>query len=156
MQSNRLYKVICDIPEEINRDCKEWVNQQPQHIRASVEDICCDHVTVLFGFKESEIPIVEKVLRENTEPLEVTLGPVTFGSISPVCIVKAISQPLQNLFWKIREAVPDSAHTLINGEYDPHITLFWFNKYAPIHSTELNDIQQMAGKTFTLTNVHVA
>ena len=46
------------------------------------------------------------------------------GDVSPVILVSVKSKKLQECFWKLYKTFPNQ-HTLINGEYDPHVTLCW-------------------------------
>jgi hypothetical protein len=115
----------------------KWCEFQLNEIETQVQNYVADnvpqtliqripppHVTLLYGCSADPACIGKYF----TKPITIEFGEVNEGSVSPVLLARIISQDLHELFYKMYEDPVinhDKSHTLIDGKYDPHLTLAW-------------------------------
>ena len=125
------------------------------HPEAVLKEPTKHHVSLLYGYCASESEkLMEIVKRHLTSPLTLKAGEIKRGDVSPV-ILLAIehSSELDSLFHDLYENIGNKKHTLINGKYDPHITIAWSDQATldAIDFTKLSN--SLTGREFTLHTV---
>lgn len=113
------------------------------------------HVSLLYGYSQSESAKLLEITQEHfLEPLTLTVGKVRKGDVSPVVLLHINpSKELDNLFWDLYNNVGPKKHTLIDGKYDPHITLA-ISDSASIACLDIEKFSKaLEGKSFTIDRV---
>lgn len=128
----------------------DWLLEQSPEFWGNMKEIQNDHITLIYGFKESSI---EKVLNlvGNEHTMEVELSNIDVGKLNPSCNIIVKSTHMEALFWKIKEIVPECMQELINGKYIPHITICHLRK--PISENILKNKQKLQGRKIKVTFV---
>jgi hypothetical protein len=95
------------------------------------------HITVLYGFRCSEWKEIDALVNSwKINEDDYTFGDARFGDVSPVIMLPVMSARLTALFGLLSGKYPDNKHTLINGNFSPHVTLAWL-KRMPVVETVL-------------------
>jgi hypothetical protein len=115
---------------------------------------------MLYGFESRHADQVFARLHAAL-PLEVKVTRTQEGDISPVRLLGVNSPQLQDIFKSLYANVP-SKHTLINGKFDPHITVAeWMrpeNAQEPNRNTAAMEALANAsiGTTLCCNGIHIA
>lgn len=118
-QNECWYEIPIQLPDRL----RDWA-----HINVKtpeVQEYPKPHITILYGFECQHYPAVEKIVKSyNITSDDYTFGEPERGKIGPVYLARVKSDKLQKLFWELHKEFPNK-HTLIDGQYDPHVTLVW-------------------------------
>lgn len=112
-----------EIELQLPESLKTWATDTFD--KNDIESIPDPHVTVLYGFDPKYYNEIQKQLDEfKLEPKDFTfVGKPRQGDHTKNAWLIGVHSPrLQELFWTLYNKY-DNEHTLINGKYDPHITL---------------------------------
>ena len=105
-----------------------WMKHVPKDLIDEVTDV--PHITVLYGCSNDSSKYTHLPMK--AIPWK-TSGHVRPGDASDVLLVGIGSEALRSLFMAMYEddAInTDKKHTLIDGKYDPHVTLAWLKPGA--------------------------
>jgi 2'-5' RNA ligase len=115
---------------QLKDEITKWMARIPADL---VDEVTEDpHITVLYGCNSD--PSVYNHLKLKDIQWE-TSSVVRPGDVSDVLLVGIKSQELNDLFMKMyKDDNINTAHQhrLINGKYDPHLTLAWLKKGARV------------------------
>lgn len=119
MEEQNWYEIPIIIPDEF----RDWVsNNIPSDQVSSIPE---SHITLLYGFDPKFYNEIDQTVKMyNITSKDYTFGDPRKGDISPVWLLPIKSPKLEELFWILYSKFPNQ-HTLINGKYDPHVTLCW-------------------------------
>lgn len=106
---------------------KKWIDLVRSNLNvvdsANISEWPEPHVTVLYGFDPKHYLEIEKIVKEyDFKESDFEFRLVQYGDVEPVYIGRIFSPKLQECFWHLYRKY-ENKHTLINGSYDPHITL---------------------------------
>lgn len=126
---------LCWIESAVNQDDRkqiiEWALEQHHDILNNISEMLCDHITLIYGFQEKYIDLIRELVGNN-HTFDVTLIKPCVGHINNKSLIFTInSKEMKDLFFRIRNAIPDCKQDLVDGEYIPHITVCHF-KEAPL------------------------
>lgn len=117
MESPNWFELKVKIPQKY----ETWI--KTNNLSDQVLEVPKPHITVLYGFDPSRFSEVKKIVDDfSFVPEDFTFGEVKKGDVANVYLVKIFSPKLQECFWHLYRKFPNE-HTLINGFYDPHVTL---------------------------------
>jgi len=119
LKSPNWYEIPITLPEEY----QDWVSS---HVPVDdLKDIPSPHITILYGFDPKHYDAIDKIVKAaKITPEDYTFGPPKRGDVSPVWLLPIRSDKIDALFWKLHKKF-DNQHTLINGRFEPHVTLCW-------------------------------
>jgi hypothetical protein len=155
MQNNQLYKVICDIPEDLKQDLKKWIEDQSNDIKSSIDRISYDHITIFYGIEESNLFYAERIVKSFYEMKErgssVELDFIEVDSTRSACFITANSIPWRILRSRFEGLAINDPR---NHRREARITIFNY-KNSSIKRENLRCIDKMVLRTFTLENIHI-
>lgn len=115
-----------EIPIVLPDKYKNWVHDNVE--KSSIREIPEPHITLLYGFECKHYDAIDAIVKASQiVPEDYTFGEVKPGDVSPVYLISVHSDKLQKLFWDLHARF-DNKHTLINGKFEPHVTLCWLLK----------------------------
>ncbi len=114
------YWVEATLPEDFCKEAKEWCDGY-NGVRVK-----CNHFTLIYDIGAENISWVESML-ESVGSVNVRLGEIRLGDVSPVMFCEIISEEIQKLFQNIYIKTNNSSQVIVDGKYTPHMTLFWFD-----------------------------
>lgn len=121
MEEQNWYEISIDIPDEF----RDWVKTNISSDQIS--SIPEPHITLLYGFDPKFYNEIDQIVKSyNITPNDYTFGTPKRGDVSPVWLLPISSPKLEELFWILYYKFPNK-HTLINGKYEPHLTLCWLH-----------------------------
>ena len=88
------------------------------------------HISFFSAYQNPESEKLMEIVRRHLHtPLALTAADIRVGDVAPYILLRLIpTKTLNALFWESYNTLGKKKHTLINGEYDPHITIAAFNK----------------------------
>ena len=112
------------------------------------------HTTLLYGFESDQAKRVTQAMLA-VLPCKARISSIEWGSKAPVLIARLESETLQKLFAGLYKTVPNQ-HTLIDGRYDPYLTLLQLQDGDAIRRPPPEAIDSLVGSVVTLTSARVA
>ena len=114
-----------EIPIQLPLEYTDWLRENVP--AEQIKEQPLPHITLLYGFDCRLYLEVDALVKAyNITPSDYCFGTVKRGSTSPVYLVPVHSMKLQQLFSELSSRFPNK-HTLINGKFDPHVTLCWLH-----------------------------
>lgn len=119
MSGQNWYEISVKLPDHLT----SWVkNNVPED---KIKEVPLPHITLLYGFDPKYYEEIDRTVKEaNITSDDYTFGEPKKGDVSPVWLAPIISPRLTSLFWYLY-CKYDNEHTLINGKFEPHVTLCW-------------------------------
>lgn len=133
-QSQNWYEIPVELP-------MEYISWVATNIPARyIKEIPSPHITILYGFDPKYYDEIDKIVKSfEITPKDYTFGEPKRGDVSPVWILPVKSEKITSLFWYLHKKF-DNQHTLINGKFDPHVTLCSLNpKSIPSSRNTIED-----------------
>lgn len=137
---------------ELNELCQQIQNENKHGTLKSPSQ---HHVSLLYGYSPHESQKLMDIVRKHFKsPLTLTAREVTRGDVSAVILLHIQpSAELNALFHELYHNVGKKKHTLINGGYDPHITIA-ISDQTTLDTVNLEKFKnKFIGRTFTIDSV---
>jgi hypothetical protein len=124
MSGQNWYEISVQLPEHL----ASWVKTNVPEDQ--IKETPSPHITLLYGFDPKYYDEIDKLVKEaKIVPEDYTFGEPKKGDVSPVWLMPVVSPKLSSLFWYLY-CKYDNEHTLINGKFEPHVTLCWLKHHT--------------------------
>ena len=146
------FSIDATFSAELDKLCQQFKNENMDGVFKAPSH---HHVTLLYGYFTNESNKLMNIVRTHLKtPLTLTVGEIKRGDVSPVILLRIEpSDELNALFHDLYNNVGRKKHALINGGYDPHITIA-ASDVATLDAFQFEKFKnQFKGRTFTIDSI---